>query len=94
MPVIDRAAGTIFLITYTYESSVPTFRLHAIDISTLLDKVPPIAIGGIVTLSNGRALQFVSAHNRQRAGPLPANGNIYPGFASRCDINSDVSRGW
>jgi hypothetical protein len=93
-PVIDISSGTLYAFTYTYETSVPTFRLHAIDLSTLQDKVPPVAIGGNGNLRNAKPFPFVAANNRQRAALIETGGNIYAGFASWCDINADVSRGW
>jgi hypothetical protein len=93
-PVIDTASGTLYAITYTYENNVPTFRVHAIDLATLLDKVPAVAIGGSAKLKNAKPLAFVSANNRQRAALIETGGNIYAGFASWCDINANVSRGW
>lgn len=93
-PVIDRTAGTMYAVTYTYENSLPTFRLHAIDISTLQDKVPSVIVGATGTLKDGKKLPFAGANNRQRAGLVETGGNIYAGFASWCDINHDVSRGW
>jgi hypothetical protein len=93
-PVIDLAAGLLYAITYTYENSTPTFRVHAINLSTLQDTIPPVAIGGIGYLKSGKKLPFVSANNRQRAALIETGGNIYAGFASWCDINANVSRGW
>lgn len=93
-PVIDTASGLLYAITYTYEKNVPTFRIHAISLVTLQDALPPPKIGGKGYLKNGRPLPFVSANSRQRAALLEANGNIYAGFASWCDINANVSRGW
>jgi hypothetical protein len=93
-PVIDLAAGLIYAMTYTYENNTPTFRIHAISLSTLQDTVSPVAIGGTGYLKNGKPLPFVSANNRQRAALLETGGKIYAGFASWCDINSNVARGW
>ncbi len=93
-PVIDPAAGLLYAITYTYENNVPTFRVHAVSLATLQDTMPPPVIGGAGYLKNGRKLPFLGANNRQRSGLLAANGNIYAGFASWCDINADVSHGW
>ncbi len=93
-PAFDATTNTIYAITYTYENGVPTFRLHAVDAGTLADKMPNVAIGGSAALRSGRPEAFVSANNRQRNGLLEANGNVYAGFASWCDINANVARGW
>jgi hypothetical protein len=94
-PAIDLAAKTMYAITYTYDNNTtPTFRIHAIDITTLQDKVAPVAVSASNSFHKGGPLAFKSANNRQRAGLIETGGNIYAGFASWCDINSDVSRGW
>jgi hypothetical protein len=94
-PVIDLAANTLYAMTYTYENSTPVFRIHSINASTLQDQIsPPPPVAGQATLKNGQTLNFVSANNRQRSALIETSGNIYAGFASWCDINSNVSRGW
>ena len=93
-PVIDRAAGLMYVMTYTYENSIPVFRLHALSLSTLTDSVPSVVVTAASTYKNGRVANFVAANNRQRAGLVETSGNIYAGFASWCDINANVSRGW
>lgn len=94
-PTIDLAANTMYAITYSYDNNTtPTFRIHALDITTLQDKVAAVPVSGSNSLHKGSPIDFVSANNRQRAGLLQTGGNIYAGFASWCDINADVSRGW
>ena len=93
-PVIDQSAGVLYAITYTLESGKPVYRLHAIDLSSLTDKVPSVVVSASHKLSNGSIYNFQPEHARQRAGLLAANGNIYAGFASWCDFHADVSRGW
>lgn len=94
-PVIDLATQTLYAITYTYVQTKPVFSIHAIDITTLEDRIPPVVITGGGTLSpSDRTLAFNAANNRQRAGLVEMAGHIYAGFASWCDLNSNVSRGW
>ena len=93
-PVIDQVSGTIYLVAFTNEKSGPTYRVHALDISTLADKVPTVAVTGSHTLANGTAFAFAAKNQRQRAALLMANGNIYAGFASWCDHPANQSRGW
>jgi hypothetical protein len=93
-PVIDRAAGLIYVMTYTYEHDTPVFRLHALSLSTLTDTLPSVVVRAESDYRNGRTARFVAANNRQRAALLETSGNIYAGFASWCDINANVSRGW
>ena len=92
-PVIDTSNGTLYVITYTLEGS-QTYRIHALSMSTLTDQVPPVVISASHKLSNGKQFSFNASVQRQRPGLLLANGNIYAGFGSFCDINANLSRGW
>jgi acylphosphatase len=107
-PVIDRASNTIFAITYTIRvdaSNTPiagsqAYQVHAIDLSSLTDKVPPAIISASNTLTGGGTVSFSAVHQRQRAGLVEANGNIYAGFGAFCDDvvsetgDPDHARGW
>lgn len=94
-PVIDVSSETIYLISYTMENTQPVYRIHALDLNTLADKV---ASGVIVTashtLSNGARYVFNAAVSRQRPALLEVNGNVYAGFGSFCDLEGNLSRGW
>ena len=94
-PVIDTASQTLYVMTYTLENSFQVYRIHALDLETLADK---IGSGVIVTasgvLSDGTTYTFNPAVSRQRSALLEANGNIYAGFASFCDLSPSLSRGW
>jgi hypothetical protein len=97
-PVIDLAGGTLYVITYTWESGNPVHRIHALDLKTLADKVPSVPIdkahGASHLMPNGGTYRFNPATQRQRSALLEANGNIYAGFASFCDFDENDSRGW
>jgi hypothetical protein len=93
-PVIDTNAGLMYVITYTLESNQQTFRIHALNLSTLADSVPSVVVSGSGKLNNGQTYNFQAAQNRQRPGLLRSNGNVYAGFGSFCDIDANVSRGW
>jgi hypothetical protein len=93
-PVIDTGTNTMYLITYGLEDQVPVHRLHALDITTLTDRMPPVQVVASHVLTNGDFAAFDSRFERQRAGLLIANGNIYAGFASYCDFEQGRSRGW
>jgi hypothetical protein len=97
-PVIDLASGTLYVIGYTWESGNPVYHIHALSLSTLADKVPPVPIdkahGASHAMPNGGTYRFNPATQRQRSGLLEANGNVYAGFASFCDFDEDDSRGW
>ena len=93
-PVIDPTTGALYVIAYTYESSLPVYRLHALNIATLADVVTPVLITASAKMSNGSTYNFNPAASRQRAGLVLANGNVFAAFASFCDYAANVSRGW
>ncbi len=91
-PVI--AGKTMYLVTYELDAGAPVHRVHALDITTLADVVPPVPVAASHVLTNGANVAFDPRRQRQRAGLLAANGNIYVGFASFCDFQAGNSRGW
>ncbi len=93
-PVIDPVANTMYVIVYTQTASGPAYYIHALDLATLTDKVPPRLITASHKLSNGTKYTFNAAVQRQRPGLLLANGNVYAGFGSFCDLAPNESRGW
>jgi len=93
-PVIDPQSNTLYVMAYTQDKSGPTYRLHALDLGNLLDKVSPQVVAASHTLNNGTTFSFNAKYQRQRAGLLLANGSVYAGFASFCDFSANVSRGW
>lgn len=93
-PVIDPVANTLYVIAYTQDASGPAYRLHALDLGNLTDKIPPQLITASHTLSNGSTFTFNATYQRQRPGLLLANGNVYAGFGSFCDLGANMSRGW
>lgn len=96
-PVIDTSSSTIYLIARTKEmqSGQPVFyqRLHALDLATGQEKLPPMTIttppdpGGQFGVA-----QFSPLFNNQRAALLLANGQVYVAWASHCDLNT--YQGW
>jgi hypothetical protein len=93
-PVIDAGTHTMYVVTYELEAGAPVHRVHALDITTLADRVPPVVVAASHVLTNGSLVAFNSRYQRQRAGLLAENGNIYVGFASYCDFQVSNSRGW
>jgi hypothetical protein len=93
-PVIDTTTNTMYVITYTYESQLPTYRIHALDLSTLVDKTPSVIIAAQSELVNGTELSFDASVQRQRPALLEANGNIYAAFGSFGDVRDLTARGW
>lgn len=93
-PVIDLSANVMYVIAYTLEGSVPTYRIHELSLANLSDVVPPVVVAASHTLTNGSQFDFNATYQRQRPGLLEANGNIYAGFGSFCDFSASESRGW
>jgi hypothetical protein len=93
-PVIDLASKTLYVMVYNQDGSSQHYRLHALDLGNLTDKVAPQLVSATHTLSNGTSFNFNATYQRQRPGLLLSNGNIYAGFGSFCDFAANVSRGW
>jgi hypothetical protein len=93
-PVIDPSSSTLYVIIYTQDASGPAYRVHALDLGSLTDKVTPQMVSASHTLGDGTTFNFNATYQRQRPGLLLANGNVYAGFGSFCDFRADVSRGW
>ena len=91
-PVIDSTTGTIYVVAKTQEVSGSTtnyyFRLHALDITTGLEK-----FGGPTIISaTADGLILNSKAEMQRPGLLLSNGTLYLAFGSNgCDL---TGRGW
>lgn len=99
-PVIDTQTETMYVIVYTFENNNPTYRIHALDLGNLTDKVPPRLVTASHTLAGSTPFGFDAAWQRQRPGLLLANGIVYAGFGSFCDWggvrfqSGPYSRGW
>ena len=93
-PVIDAAAQTLYVVTYTLTSGTPTHQLFALNLSDLTNKIPPVTAAASHKLSDGTTFNFNAKYQRQRTGLLLSFGIIYAGFGSFCDLSSNQSRGW
>jgi len=93
-PVIDHESKTMYVIVYTIEAGNPVYRLHALDLGNLTDKVPPVLVTASHQLSDHTTFNFNARYQRQRPALLLANGNVYAGFGSFCDFAANLSRGW
>jgi len=93
-PVIDASSNTLYVMVYTQQNNAPAYLLHALDLGSLTDKVPPQLVTASHTLANGSTVNFNAKYQRQRPGLLLANGSVYAGFGSFCDFAPNLSRGW
>jgi len=89
-PVIDPVSGTIYLVARTLENG-STFvqRLHALDITTGLDRITPTVITATYAGTGDGSVGGILSFDPQRANQRPAlalvNGMIYISWSSHCD---------
>jgi len=93
-PVIDGASSTLYVMAYTQDAKGPTYRVHALDLGSLADKVTAQIVTASHTLTDGTKFTFNATYQRQRPALLLASGNVYAGFGSFCDFSANLSRGW
>jgi len=80
-PVIDSAAGLMYVLAVTVESGRIVHRLHALSLTTGAEKLGgPVAIAGS---SGGRT--FDSSRHLQRPALLLVSGVVYVAFGSQGD---------
>jgi hypothetical protein len=99
-PVINRTVGTngtIFLVAMSKDGSCGYHqRLHALDLTTLADRVPAVTIQatapGASPIGSGATLTFAPGDYKERGALLAVNGQIYTVWASHCD--DDPYNGW
>jgi hypothetical protein len=77
-PVIDLTSRTLYVDTKLAVG--PTHKLHALDITTGIEK-----FGGPVTIA---ASSFSASLEHQRPGLVLLNGVVYLGYGSHCDQGS------
>ncbi len=92
-PVIDLTTHTMYVMTDTQGTTGPSYRIHALELSNLTDKVTPQVVAVTHTLADGSTFTFNAATERQRPALLLSGGNVYAGFSSYCDENVSSSRG-
>jgi hypothetical protein len=90
-PVIDRETGTIFVLARTKEGSHFVQRLHALAVTTGVEKFGgPVEIKASVkgngAGASGGQIEFDPLRELPRAALLLANGQVYLTWASSCDV--------
>ncbi len=93
-PVIDTGTNTLYAMAYEKVGQSPSYVLHALDLGSFADKVTAMTVSASHTLTDGSTFNFNATYQRQRPALLEANGNIYAGFGSFCDLYGNLSRGW
>jgi uncharacterized protein (TIGR03437 family) len=93
-PVVDPAAGIIYVVNQTAQGANIAFYLHALDLATGAERLnSPVLIqasfaghgwGGLETPISGM-LPLLAEDHLQRPGLLLANGNVYIAFGSHAD---------
>jgi hypothetical protein len=92
-PVIDRnvgANGTLYVVAMSKDSSGNYYqRLHALDLTTLADRLPATVIQATAAGSGANAVSGVITFHpgdyKERGALLAANGQIYTVWGSHCD---------
>jgi outer membrane protein assembly factor BamB len=90
-PVIDRAAGVLYVTAKTITQSGGTshYRLHALRLTDGRAQHPPVEITGSVpgtgATSSGGHITFDPKFHHNRPGLLLTGGKLYLAFASHCD---------
>jgi len=95
-PAIDSSTNTMYVVSYDSEGGNEVYRLHALDVTTGQDKVPPIVIQATIPGTGAGSvngmISFDPKTERQRVGLVLANGKVYLAFSSFCDIGN--YHGW
>jgi len=86
-PVIDGLSGTLYVVAFTAENGSWVQRLHALDITTGVEKFNgPTVIEASVPGTGGGAVggnvAFEAIHESQRTALLLSNGIVYMGWGT------------
>jgi hypothetical protein len=87
-PVIDRSAGAhgiIYVMGMSKDATNYHQILHALDVTTGADVLPPREIAASFTDVHGAVTTFAPARYEERAALLLSNGTIYTAWTSHCD---------
>jgi hypothetical protein len=91
-PVIDPAAGTLFVVAKTDDNGTYNQRLHALNIATGEEQAnSPVVISASIT-TDGKNKTFNALLENQRAALLLLNGVVYIAWGSHGDIGT--YHGW
>ncbi|HLY17758.1 MAG TPA: hypothetical protein VKR61_11075 [Bryobacteraceae bacterium] len=90
-PAIDLSSNTLYVVAKTKENNTFVQRLHALDITSGVEKFGgPVMIQAVVpgtgAGSSGGQVTFDPQWENQRSGLFLLNGMVYIGWAAHCDI--------
>jgi hypothetical protein len=92
-PVIDPVAGTLYVVAKTYENSTFVNRIHALDVTTGLEKTgSPVVVAADFEFAGNNNI-FASAMQVNRPSLTLANGNLYIAFGSN-GCRGGQEQGW
>jgi len=95
-PVIDGTSKTLYVVAFTKESGTYYQRLHALDITSGVEKFGPIVIqasvAGTGSGSVGGTVDFTPVVQNQRSALLLSNGVVYIAWSSFGDVGE--YHGW
>lgn len=89
-PVIDLSTHTLYVVAFTNEHGQLVDRLHALDITTGQEKAGIVIEASVAGRGQGSVngrIAFAALRERQRAGLILANGQVYIAWGSFCDDN-------
>lgn len=93
-PAIDKATYTMYVIAVTNESGSPVYRLHALSLSDLTDRIASRVVAATASLTDSSTYAFNAGVQRQRPALLLSGGKVFAGFGSWCDDFVSLTRGW
>jgi hypothetical protein len=89
---IDLQRGVLYVVSETLQRGVPTFLLHALDLTSGAECLNGPAEIAAAASSAGAGVVFDPLQHLQRPGLLLANDAVYIGFGSHADQN--LWHGW
>lgn len=88
---IDPIAGALYVLVYTHDGITPRYEVHALNLTNLTDRTgSPVAVAATRTVG-ANTYTFHAGLQRQRPALLDAQGRIFAGFGSFCDLSAPLN---